>query len=179
MKKLIVTTMLLTSMLAFSENVSMPTIGMMQQQNMNMGTGMMQQMDKLTPEQKIQMEKINLEYQKKNQEYLLRIKQIDLKIETEMLAEKIDTKKIGSLIDKKVSLQSRIQKNMINHRIDIKKKFGINIMQGMMQGSNNNMNMNQMTSNMNQMMNDMNQMHEMMKNMNQMQIKKQEHDLKK
>jgi Spy/CpxP family protein refolding chaperone len=163
MKKLIVTTMLLTSMVAFSENVSMPVkTGMMQQLNMNMGTGMMQQIDKLTPEQKIQMEKINLEYQKKNQEYLFRIKQIDLKIETEMLDEKIDTKKIGSLIDKKVSLQSRIQKNMINYRIDIKKKFGINVMHGMMQGSHNNMNMNQM-----------------MNDMNQMQIKKQEPDLKK
>ncbi len=56
---------------------------------------------------------------------------------------------------------------MIDYRIEVKEKLGVNNMGSMMMGSNQMMgNMDHMMYNMNQMMHDMNQMHDMMKKIN-------------
>jgi len=159
MKKLIAIGALLVSVSVFAENNPVSSKRpMMQHGNMNTEVGTMQQMDKITPEQKVQMDKIKLKYQNKNQREMLKLREIGLDIEKEMLAEKIDSKKIEKLIDKKASVNAKIQKNLIDYRIDIKEKFGVNIMSGMMKGSN------QMMGNMERMMNSP---HKMTKNINQ------------
>jgi Spy/CpxP family protein refolding chaperone len=167
MKKLIAIGALLVSASVFAENNPVSSKQtMMQHGNMNTEVGTIQLRDKITPEQKVQIGKIKLKYQKKNQREMLKIREIDIDIEKEMLAEKIDSKKIEKLIDKKASVSSKIQKNLIDYRIYIKEKFGVNIVSGMMKGSNQMMeNMDKKTmGNMDQMMNSM---HKMTKSINQ------------
>ncbi len=171
MKKLIVIAALSFSMVAFAKNHGLDSKpGMMKQTNMK--AGMTQQMNQLNPDQQLQLEKLQLKYQNKNQEYMLMIKKVDLEIEKEMSAEKVDTKKIGKLVDRRAQIQTKMHRSMINYRLDAKEKFGMDTM-GAMMGTSGKMtgNMDQMMSNMNEMMKNMSQMmnnmHEMMGGMNQ------------
>jgi hypothetical protein len=180
MKKLVITAMLLSSMAAFAENggttykngMIQQQSGMMQQQNQmmqqsktGMGYNAMQQTAALSPEQKIQLEELHLKYLNKVQDDMLKIRELNLELEKELLAESVDTKKIDKLIDKKAQLQAKIEKNMIDFRIEAKEKIGISISGGMMwgygqmMGGMNNMNsMHQMMGNMHEMMDDMYEM---------------------
>ena len=146
---------------------------MMQQSKMGMGYNAMQQTVALSPEQKIQLEELHLKYLNKVQDDMLKIRELNLELEKELLAESIDTKKIDKLIDKKAQLQAKIEKNMIDYKIEAKEKFGISISGGMMLGYGQMMGgMDGMMKNMGNMMNGMHQMmgssDQMMGNMDHM-----------
>ena len=92
---------------------------------------MMNQVSNLTPEQQLEFEKLHDKYRKEMQKSMLDIKEVNLNIQKEMLAEKPNQKNIDKFIDQKTRLQSEHQKNMIKFRIEMKEKFGIEMMGGM------------------------------------------------
>lgn len=99
----------------------------------NMG-GMMQQMNNLTTEQQSEFNELHSKKIKENQKLMLDIQGLNLKIQREMSTDKPNQKKIDKLIDQKTKLQAQQQKDMMNFRIDMKEKFGIDMMGGMMKG---------------------------------------------
>lgn len=64
---------------------------------------------------------------------MLDIKEINLKIQREMTADAPNQKNIDKLIDQRAKLKAQHQKDMLNFRLDMKEKFGIQ-MGGMMNG---------------------------------------------
>jgi len=96
---------------------------------------MMQQFENLTPEQQTEFNKIHDEHMIRMRRSMLDIREINLKIEKEMIGDKPNEKNINKLIDEKARLQAEHQKSGLRFRLDMKEKFGIEMMGGMMGGS--------------------------------------------
>ncbi|GLI55312.1 hypothetical protein PM10SUCC1_08260 [Propionigenium maris DSM 9537] len=91
---------------------------------MNHG-GMMQQMNNLTPEEQAEFNALHAEQMRVKQKSMLDIKEINLKIQREMTADIPNQKNIDKLIDQRAKLKAQHQKDMLNFRLDMKEKFGI------------------------------------------------------
>ena len=90
--------------------------------------GMMNQVNNLTPEQQTEYSDLHAEHRSEMQKSMLDIKEINLKIQKEMLAEKPNQKNINKLIDQKSKIQAENQKSMFNFRLEMKEEFGIEMM---------------------------------------------------
>ncbi len=136
MKKLIGILALTTSALAFAQNGNMNQTAQMNNTNTmpmqrQMG-GMMQQMNNLSPEQQDEYNELHGKHRAAMQKDMLEMKEINLKIQKEMLAEKPNQRNINRLVDQKSKLQAQKQKDMLKFRLEVKEKFGIEMMGGMM-----------------------------------------------
>lgn len=94
----------------------------------------MNQMNTLTEAQQKEFNEMKTAQMLKNKKIMLDIKGVNIQIQKEQLAEKPNQKKIGQLIDKKSKLQAKNQKDSIKFNIDVKEKFGIEMMGKMMMG---------------------------------------------
>lgn len=92
--------------------------------------GMMNQINSLTPEQQTEYNELHAKHRVVMQKSMLEMKEINLKIQKEMLAEKPNQKNINKLIDQKSKLQADKQKDMLKFRLDMKEEFGIEMMNG-------------------------------------------------
>ena len=99
--------------------------------NHNNRGGMMQQMNDLTPEQQAEFNELHAKHRNKMQRSMLDIREINLKIQKEMLTDKPNQKNIDKLVDQKSKLQAQHQKDMLKFRLEMKEKFGIEMMGGM------------------------------------------------
>lgn len=90
--------------------------------------GMMSQIDNLTPEQQAEYNELHAEHRSEMQRSMLDIKEVNLKIQKEMLAETPNQKNINKLIDQKSKIQAENQKSMLNFRLEMKEEFGIEMM---------------------------------------------------
>ncbi|ADO84588.1 Spy/CpxP family protein refolding chaperone [Ilyobacter polytropus] len=95
-------------------------------------SGMMNQINNLSAEQQKEYHAIHEKHMSKTKNIMLDIKEINIQIQKEMLNEKSDSKKIARLIDKKSILQADKEKEMLKFKIEVKEKFGIKMMDGMM-----------------------------------------------
>ncbi len=150
MKKLIGILALTVSAAAFAQSgVDQPVqnagIGNMPM-NEQMG-GMMMQMNSLTQEQQGEFNELHSKQIKRNQKLMLDIQEVNLKLQREMSADTPNQKKVDKLIDQKVKLQTQQQKGMMDFRIKMKEKFGIEMMGGMMNGNKGCQTMGNMDSN--------------------------------
>ncbi|MCS5422902.1 MULTISPECIES: hypothetical protein [Psychrilyobacter] len=126
MKKLIAVLAVVVSAGAFAQDNSAPKIN--QGASGMQGNNMMSQMNSLTLEQQKEFNEMKTTQMVKNKKVMLDIKEINIKIQKEQIAEKPNQKKIGQLIDKKSKLQAQQQKDSIKFNIDVKEKFGIEMM---------------------------------------------------
>ncbi len=92
---------------------------------------MMMYYENLTPEQQAEFNELHAKHRNDMQRPMLDIKEINLKIQKEMLADKPNQKNIDKLVDQKSKLQAQHQKDMLKFRLEMKEKFGIEIMMGM------------------------------------------------
>ncbi len=135
MKKLIGILALTTSALTFAQNGNINQTAQMNNTNTmpmqrQMG-GMMQQMNNLTPEQQAEYNELHGKHRSAMQKSMLEMKEINLKIQKEMLAEKPNQRNINRLVDQKSKLQAQKQKDILKFRLEVKEKFGIEMMGGM------------------------------------------------
>lgn len=135
MKKLIAVLAVVVSAGAFAQDNSA--------QQMNQGSpemnknGMMSEMNQintLTETQQKEFNEMKTAQMLKNKKIMLDIKEVNIEIQKEQIAEKPNQRKIGQLIDKKSKLQAQNQKDSIKFNIDVKEKFGIEMMGKMMMG---------------------------------------------
>jgi|GEM_PF-832534 len=139
MKKIVAILAVVVSAGAFAQTMDHTTHGNMSNNgqvnysgHQNHG-GMMQQMNNLTPEQQAEFNALHAKQMKEKQKLMLDIKEVDLKIQREMTADKPNQKNIDKLIDQRAGLKAQHQKEMLKFRLDMKEKFGIQ-MGGMMDG---------------------------------------------
>ncbi len=99
------------------------------------GGMMMQQIDNLTPEQQAKFNDLHSKQMKENQKLMLDIQEVNLKIQREMASDNPNQKNIDRLIDQRTKLQAQHQKDMLRFRLEMKEKFGIEMMGGMMKGN--------------------------------------------
>ncbi len=116
-----------------SSHGSMGNSGQMNRSAQKNHGGMMQQMNNLTPEQQAEFDALHAEHMRGKQKSMLDIKEINLKIQREMTADVPNQKNIDKLIDQRAKLKAQHQKDMLNFRLEMKEKFGIQ-MGGMMNG---------------------------------------------
>jgi Spy/CpxP family protein refolding chaperone len=116
-----------------SSHGSMGNSGQMAHSSHKNHGGMMQQMNNLTPEQQAEFNALHAEHMREKQKSMLDIKEINLKIQREMTADAPNQKNIDKLIDQRAKLKAQHQKDMLNFKLEMKEKFGIQ-MGGMMNG---------------------------------------------
>ena len=138
MKKLIGILALTVSAAAFAQSgVDQPV------QNAGIGNmpmhrqkgGMMMQVNGLTPEQQAKFNDLHSKQMKENQKLMLDIQEVNLKIQREMSVDTPNQKNIDRLIDQRTKLQAQHQKDMLRFRLEMKEKFGIEMMGGMMKSN--------------------------------------------
>ena len=78
---------------------------------------------KLTQEQQQEIRKNNIDNRKENLEYRLQIREIKLDMQKEMLSENPDMKKIEMLTEKRIKIQSEMEKTMLRNRLELKEKL--------------------------------------------------------
>ncbi len=93
--------------------------------------GMMINYENLTPEQQAEFNELHAKHRNDMQRSMLDIREINLKIQKEMLADKPNQKNIDKLVDQKSKLQAQHQKDMLKFRLEMKEKFGMEMMGGM------------------------------------------------
>lgn len=86
---------------------------------------MSQQIESLTPEEQREFSELQSAHRDDMRAAMLDIKEINLKIQREMLADTPNQKNISRLIDEKTKLQARKQKDALNYRLEMKEKFGL------------------------------------------------------
>lgn len=134
MKKILaVTAVVLMATGAFAQghmyqNKSSPSYG---------NRGMMEQhLERMTPEQQREFNNLHDEHMVWMKRSMLDIREINLKIEREMMKDKPNQKTINKLIDERVRLQGEHQKEMVKFRLEMREKFDVD-MRG--RGSGHNM----------------------------------------
>lgn len=85
-------------------------------------------MHSLTPEQHREFQEMMNTHMRENHKLMLEMRSIDLDIEIEMLKDKPNKKNIDNLIDKRSRIHSDMHKNMLRNRMEIKEKFGVDMM---------------------------------------------------
>ncbi len=140
MKKIVAVLAVVVSAGAFAQTMdhsahgSMGNSGQMDHSAHQNHGGMMQQMNNLTPEQQAEYNELHGKHRAAMQKSMLEMKEINFKIQKEMLAEKPNQSNINRLVDQKSKLQAQKQKDMLKFRLEMKEKFGIEMMGGMMNG---------------------------------------------
>jgi hypothetical protein len=135
MKKMLIIGILALSATSFSNSVPVDHSAHSKAEIKSENTeksGMMNQVNNLSPEQKKAYHAIHEKHMAKMKKITLDIKEIDIQIKKEMLNENADSKKINRLIDKKSILLADKEKEMLKFKIEVKEKFGIKMMDGMM-----------------------------------------------
>lgn len=132
MKKLIAVLAVVVSAGAFAQDNSANTgqQGMEGMQKNNM----MNQMNSLTEAQQKEFNEMKTKQMTNQKKTILDIKEVNIQIEKEQLAEKPNQKKINQLIDKKSKFMAQSQKDSLKFKIDVKEKFGIEMTGKMMMG---------------------------------------------
>lgn len=134
MKKIIAVLAVVASTGAFAQGYSNYHGNNSGRMNHNQRGGMIaQQIESLTPEEQREFSELHDQHRDEMRAAMLDIKEINLKIQREMLAETPNQKNINKLIDEKSKLQAKKQKNALNFRLKMKEKFGIE-MKGHMGG---------------------------------------------
>ena len=95
---------------------------------------MMNQMNSLTETQQKELTEMKAKQMTNHKKTMLDIKEVNIQIEKEQLAEKPSQRKINQLIDKKSKLMAQSQKDSLKFKIDVKEKFGIEMTGKMMMG---------------------------------------------
>ncbi|UUV20026.1 hypothetical protein NRK67_16710 (plasmid) [Fusobacteria bacterium ZRK30] len=135
MKKLIAVLAVVVSAGAFAQDNSPQQMNQMSSE-MN-GNGMMSkmnQMNSLTETQQKELTEMKSKQMTNHKKTMLDIKEVNIQIEKEQLAEKPNQRKINQLIDKKSKLMAQSQKDSLKFKIDVKEKFGIEMTGKMMMG---------------------------------------------
>lgn len=126
MKKIIAVLAVVASTGAFAQGFSNYHGNNSSGVNHNHRGGMMtQQVENLTPEQQKEFSELHGKHRDSMRAAMLDIKDVNLKIQREMLAETPNQKNINKLIDEKSKLQAKKQKDALNYRLEMKEKFGI------------------------------------------------------
>jgi len=82
----------------------------------------------LTPEQQNEFSRLHDEHMIKMRRSMLDIREINLKIEREMMKDKPNSNTINKLIDERARAQGEHQKEMLKFRIEMRDKFGVDMM---------------------------------------------------
>jgi len=135
MKKIVAVLAVVVSAGAFAQTMDHSAHGNINNSGQMNHGGMMQQMNDLTPEQQAEFNTLHAKQMKEKQKTMLDIKEVNLKIQREMIAENPNQKNIDKLIDQRAKLQAKNQKDMLNFRLEMKEKFGIEMMGGMMKSN--------------------------------------------
>lgn len=127
MKKIIAVLAVVVSAGAFAQNM-----GNSAEDNYGRGSGMdynqdgmMNQATFLNLEQEAEYNELQNKQMNAKQRLRLDIKEVELKIQREMISKNPNQRNIDKLIDQKAKLQAEHQKNMLKFRLDMKEKFGI------------------------------------------------------
>ena len=125
MKKIIAVLALVVSAGAFAQGYS----NFHGNNSTNMGHrhrgAMAQQVENLTLEEQKEFSELQSQHRDEMRETMLDIKEINLMIQREMIAENPNQKSINKLIDEKSKLQAEKQKDMLKYRLEMKEKFGL------------------------------------------------------
>ncbi|WP_319370896.1 hypothetical protein [uncultured Ilyobacter sp.] len=78
---------------------------------------------RLTSEQEQELINQNTAYRKERQEYRLQIREISNDIQNEMFSKNPDMKKIELLTEKRIKLQSEMEKHMLRNRLKLRENF--------------------------------------------------------
>ncbi len=119
MKKVVVAGMLVVSALTFAANGSGAPV------NGQRRAGMEAQLAGLTETQREELGTMRETYRKENQELRLNMKEVDLKMERELLKEKPNRVTVNKLIDEKGKYRVAMEKNRMEYKLDAMEKFGI------------------------------------------------------
>ncbi len=90
--------------------------------------GMGYHYENMTPEQQEEFIKHRDEYRVRMRRSMLDIREINLKIEREMVKDKPNENTINKLIDERVRIQGKHQKEMLKFRLEMKEKYGVDMM---------------------------------------------------
>lgn len=117
MKKMLVIMTLVISATSFAN---------MNGQKANIGKQeiMQKEISNLTKEQQKEFYEMNRAARKKIQGYKIQIEETEIQIKKELLKDKPNTKKLDKLSEKKASFKAGLEKYMVQHRIQVKEKFG-------------------------------------------------------
>lgn len=88
---------------------------------------MTQQLESLTAEQQEEFKILHEEHMDSMRLTKLNMKEIDLQIQKEMLAENPNQTNLNKLIDKKSNLNAEMQKERLNFKLEMKEKFDLDI----------------------------------------------------
>lgn len=119
MKKLILAGLLVVSAAGFAANGN---YGHMQNHGR---TRMEAQMASLTEDQKTQLETMRETHRKDTQELVFNIKEVNLKMQRELLNDKPNRVTLNKLIDEKSKYRVALEKKKMDYRLNVKEKFGI------------------------------------------------------
>ncbi|GLI55249.1 hypothetical protein PM10SUCC1_07640 [Propionigenium maris DSM 9537] len=126
MKKIIAVLAVVVSTGAFAQGYSNYHGNNSSRMNHNhRGSMITQQVENLTPEQQKEFSELHSKHRDRMRAAMLDIKDVNLKIQREMLAETPNQKNINKLIDEKSKLQAKKQKDALNYRMEMKEKFGL------------------------------------------------------
>ncbi len=82
-----------------------------------------QHMKKLNPEQEMEFKKKNALYMQNAQQHMIRVREINLQMHKEMLAEKPNMEKLNMLTEQRIKVQADMEKERLRHRIEMRDKF--------------------------------------------------------
>lgn len=88
---------------------------------------MTRQLESLTTEQQDEFNALHSEHMDSMKLARLNMKEIDLQIQKEMLAEKPNQTNLNKLIDKKSDLQAEMRKEALNFKLEMKEKYDLDI----------------------------------------------------
>ncbi len=93
----------------------------------NMGR-MGQHFEAMTPEQQTEFNRLHDEHMLRMRRSMLDMREINLKIEREMMKDKPNQNTINKLIDERAKAQGEHEKEMLKFRLEMKEKFGVDMM---------------------------------------------------
>jgi Spy/CpxP family protein refolding chaperone len=92
-------------------------------QNMMNNTNRSQYKRQMTPAQEQEFRNQNNLYRRQSAEYRLQMREINTEMHREMLQKNPDMKKLEMLTEKKIKLQSEMEKNMLRYRVEMNEKY--------------------------------------------------------
>lgn len=121
MKKLIVMGLILSTMTFAKENSNN-----FQGPEQMKGEPMKEmQVDTLTEAQKTELKNLRETQKKSTELFMIELKEKDLAIAKELLADKPDWSKIETIIKDKATISAKLELQMLKNRVELKEKFGI------------------------------------------------------
>uniref|UniRef100_UPI003564AA67 hypothetical protein n=1 Tax=Ilyobacter sp. TaxID=3100343 RepID=UPI003564AA67 len=83
----------------------------------------------MTPAQEQEFRNQNNLYRRQSAEYRLQMREINTEMHREMLQKNPDMKKLEMLTEKKIKLQSEMEKNMLRYRVEMNEKYQDHMME--------------------------------------------------